>query len=71
MHDEGRRRLRGSPHTSRWTFISPTPTTTATPVDPGNSWRAPMENPNAFVDRFLVHEAAAGTYIEERNRRGG
>jgi hypothetical protein len=28
-----------------------------------------MENPDAYTDRFVVSEAAAGTYIAERNRR--
>jgi hypothetical protein len=31
--------------------------------------RAMMENPDAYTDRFVVSEAAAGTYIEARNRR--
>src|SRR4029450_8645372 len=31
--------------------------------------RAMMENPDAYTDRFVVSEVAAGTYIEARNRR--
>jgi hypothetical protein len=31
--------------------------------------RAMMENPDAYTDRFVVSEAAAGTHIEARNRR--
>ena len=28
-----------------------------------------MANPNAFAERFLAHEAAAGVYLEEGVRR--
>lgn len=31
--------------------------------------RAMLANPDAYTDRFVVSEAAAGTYIEARNRR--
>jgi hypothetical protein len=31
--------------------------------------RAMMENPDAYTDRFVVSEAAAGVYIEARNKR--
>ena len=31
--------------------------------------RAMMENPDAYTDRFVVSEAAAGTYLEESHRR--
>ena len=31
--------------------------------------RMMMANPNAFTDRFLAHEAAAGVYLDEGVRR--
>ena len=31
--------------------------------------RAMLANPDAYTDRFVLSEAAAGTYIEARNRR--
>ena len=39
-------------------------------LDPGQQLaRMMMVNPNAFAERFLAHEAAAGLYLEEGVRR--
>ena len=39
-------------------------------LDPGQQLaRMMMANPNAFAERFLAHEAAAGVYLDEGVRR--
>ena len=41
------------------------------PEHGGQMARMMMANPDAFTDRFLAHEAAKGTYLDERIQPGG